>query len=221
MAASGAKAAKVIVTLAESLGRRVGRDRPVTTIASSAKTAEIVTAANPRLRAAIFQCLFWANAIGWSAAIVWTAGLPLMDLKHLAVEEPMSRQITGTADLQSPGQGTDSRLTLTDDRRIRSTYGCDLPGWTSTTCVPWGTALPAGPARIEYVDLPAGAGSTAHRMPLRVVVGSEVIYRRPYDEAISTARTRCLQTAIAGVGLWAVVNLVLTAFWKRGRGTGV
>lgn len=140
-----------------------------------------------------------------------------MDLKKLAAYEPVSWQVTGTAELQSLSQGTDSRLTLMDDRRVRSIYRCDLPGWTSTTCVPRGMALPAGPARIDYVDLPAGTGSTAHRMPLKVVVGSEVIYRRPYDEAIATARTRCLQTAIAGLGLWVVVNLALTALWKRGR----
>jgi hypothetical protein len=212
--------AKPIVTLAEFRGSGVGRGRAVPTIAASSKAAAIVTVANPRLRTAAFQCLFWANAIGWSAAIVWTAGLPLMDLKKLAADEPMSWQVTGTPELQSLGQGSDSRLILMDDRHMRSIYRCDLPGSTSTTCVPWGTALPAGSARIDYVDLPEGTGSTAHRMPLNVVVGDEVVYRRPYEEAISTARTRCLLRAIAGVGLWVAVNLALTALWKRGRRSG-
>jgi hypothetical protein len=176
-----------------------------------------VTVANQRLRTFIFQCLFWVNAIVWSAAIVWTAGLPLMDLRKLAADEPMSWQVTGTPELQPLGEGTDSRLTLLDDRRMRSIYRCDLPGSTSATCVPWGTALPVGSARIDYVDLPKGTGSTAHRMPLRVVVGDKEVYSRPYEEAISTARTRCLLIAVAGVALWLVVNLALTALWNRGR----
>ena len=179
-----------------------------------------MTAANLRLKTAAFQLLFWANAIGWSAAIVWTAGLPLMDLKKLAADEPMSWQVTGAAELQPLGHGTDSQLTLMDDRHTRSAYRCDLPGWTPTTCVPLGAPLPAGSARIEYVDLPEGAGSTAHRMPLSVVVGDEVVYHRPYEDAISTARTRCLLTAVVGVGLWLAVNLALTALWKRGRRSG-
>jgi hypothetical protein len=178
----------------------------------------IVTVANPRLRTFAFQFLFWANAIGWSAAIVWAAGLPLMDLKKLAAGEPMSWQATGTPELQPSGRGTESRLTLVDARRTRSIYRCDLPGSPSATCVPRGTTLPAGPARIDYVDLPEGTGSTAHRMPLRVVVGNDVIYRRPYEEAISTARTRCLLVAIGGVGLWLLVNFALTALWKRASG---
>jgi hypothetical protein len=176
-----------------------------------------VTATHQNFRAAFFQCLFWANAIAWSLAIMWTAGLPLMDLKKLASDEPMSWQVMGTPELQPLGQGTESQLTLIDGRHLRSIYRCDMPGSTSSSCVPWGTALPAGSARIEYVDLPEGTVSAAHRMPLRVVIGDTVVYRRSYEDAISTARTRCLLTAIAGVGLWLLINLVLTALWKRGR----
>lgn len=184
--------------------------------AASSKATAPVTAAHPRLRTAVFQCLFWANAIGWSAAILWTAGLPLMDLKKIA-DEPASRQATGTLALEPLGHGTDSELALTDRRHQRSTYRCDLPGSTSTTCLPLGTPLAAAPARIDYVDVPEGTGSTAHRMPLSVVVGDQEVYRRAYEDAIMAARKRCLLTAAAGVGLWLVVNLALSALWKRGR----
>ena len=178
-----------------------------------------MTPANRPIRAAAFQFLFWANAIGWSAALVWTAGLPLMDLKKLAANEPVSWQATGMPELQSQGQGTGPRLALLEDRNVRSTYRCDLPGWRSTACVPEGAPLPAGPARIDYVELPDGTGSSAHRMPLRIVVGNETVYRRPYEEAISAARNRCLLVAFAGVGLWLSFNFALTALWKRGQAT--
>ena len=176
-----------------------------------------MTRANSPLRAVAFQALFWANAIGWSAALVWQAGLPLMDLKKLAANEPMSWQVSGVAELQPPGEGSEARLTLLEDRRGRSTYRCDLTGLRSTTCIPQGTPLPAGRARVDYVDLPEGAGSPAHRMPLRVVIGGAVVYSRSFEEAVSTARNRCLMLAGAGVGAWLLVNLALTGLWKLGR----
>ncbi len=171
------------------------------------------------MRAVVFQILFWLNAIVFSGAMLWSAGLPLMDLKKLAAYEPMSWQVAGAAQLQSPGPGMAPQLTLLEDRHVRSIYRCDLPGLTSTTCVPAGLALPAARARIDYVDMPEGTGSPAHRMPLRIVVGDELVYRRPYEEAISAARTRCLLMGGIGVGLWLAVNLGLTALWKRGRKT--
>ena len=57
-------------------------------------------------------------------------------------------------------------------------------------------------------------------MPVSVVVGEAVIYHRPCEEAISTARTRCLLAALAGVGLWLAVSLGLAVLWKRGRTAG-
>jgi len=145
-----------------------------------------------------------------------TSGLPLMDLKKLAAVEPMSWQVAGAAQLQSPGPGMAPQLTLLEDRNVRSIYRCDLPGLTATSCVPAGVPLPAARARIDYVDMPAGTGSPAHRMPLRIVVGNELIYRRPYEEAILVARNQCLLVAGIGVCVWLVVNLGLTALWKRG-----
>ncbi len=175
-----------------------------------------MTPANRPVRTAVFQILFWINAIGCSAAILRTAGLPLMDLKTLAADEPLSWQVAGAAQLGAAGPGTAPQLTLLEDRNIRSAYRCDLPGLTSTTCVPAGAPLPEGRARIDYVDMPASAGSPAHRMPTRIVVGNELVYRRPYDEAISAARNRCLLVAAMGVALWLAINLGLTALWKRG-----
>ena len=179
-----------------------------------------MTPANRPVRAVVFQVLFWINAIGCSAAILWTSGLPLMDLKKLAANEPMSWQVAGTAQLQSADPGTAPQLTLLEDRHVRSIYRCDLPGLTSTACVPAGAPLSMARARIDYVDMPEGTGSPAHRMPLRIVVGNELIYRRPFEEAISSARNRCLLVAGIGVGLWLAVNLGLTALWKRGRKAG-
>ena len=176
-----------------------------------------MTSANHPLRAAAFRILFWANAIGWSAALVWQAGLPLMDLKKLAANEPMPWQVSGVPELQPLGEGSESRLTLLEDRRGRSTYRCDLTGLRSTTCIASGAPLPVGRARVDYVDLPDGAGSPAHRMPLRVVIGGEVVYSRSFEEAVSTARNRCLLLAAAGVGAWLVVNLALTGLWNLGR----
>ena len=54
-------------------------------------------------------------------------------------------------------------------------------------------------------------------MPLRVVIGGEVVYSRSFEEAVSTARNRCLLLAAAGVGAWLVVNLALTGLWNLGR----
>ena len=176
-----------------------------------------MTRANSPLRTVVFQALFWANAIGWSAALLWQAGLPLMDLKKLAANEPTSWQVSGVVELQSLGKGAESQLTLREGRRGRSTYRCDLAGLRSTTCIPSGTPLPVGQARVDYVDLPEGAGSPAHRMPLRVVIGGEVVYRRSFEEAVSTARNRCLLVAAAGVGAWLLVNLSLTGLWRLGR----
>ena len=172
--------------------------------------------ADGRRRAILFQLLSWANAIAWSAVLVWTAGLPLMDLKKLAADEPMSWQVTGMPELRPVGNDPEPRLALRQDDDVRSVYRCDLPGWRQATCVSAGT-LPAGQARVDYVDMPEGTGSPAHRMPLRVVVGNEVVFSRPYEEAISAARNRCLQVAAVGVVLWLTLNLALSALWKRGQ----
>ena len=175
-----------------------------------------MTPANRPVRAVVFQILFWLNAIAFSAAMLRTSGLPLMDLKKLAANEPMSWRVAGAAQFQAPGPGTAPQLALLEDRNVRSIYRCDLPGLPSTTCVPAGVALPAARARIDYVDMPEGTGSPAHRMPLKIVVGDDLVYSRPYEDAIEAARTRCLLVGGVGVGLWLAVNLGLTALWKRG-----
>ncbi len=172
---------------------------------------------NRRLRQAVFQSLGWINAIVFSAAIVWAAGLPLTDLKRLALADPWPREATGTLTVSSGGGGAAAPLGLLEHGNVWSVYRCDLPGWWTTACLPEGASLPVGPARIEYVNMPEGTGSSAHRMPVRVTVGDSVVYQRSYAEAVSAARDRCLEVGAAGVGLWLVANLALSLAWKRGQ----
>ncbi len=170
-----------------------------------------MTSAKSSRGQAVFHWLGWLNAIVWSAAVLWGAGLPLMDLKRLALAEPWPREAIGTL-VVAP-----QLALLEDDGRVRSSYRCDVPGWWSTGCLPDGTSLPAGPARIDYVGMSDAIGSGTHRMPVRVSVGDAVVFERPYADAIAAARTRCLEVAAAGVGLWLLFNLALSMLWKRAR----
>ena len=174
-----------------------------------------MTSANPGRRQAVFHTLGWLNAIVWSAAIVWVAGMPLMDLKKLALADPWPSAAMGTLGQAAPSAGDAPQLALLEQGNIRSIYRCDLPGWWTTRCLPEGTPLPAGPANIDYVGMSDAIGSSTHRMPVRVTVGDAVIFERSYADAISAARNRCLVVAAAGVGLWLAVNLALSMLWKR------
>ena len=179
-----------------------------------------MTSATPGRRQAVFQSLGWLNAIAWSAAIVWAAGMPLMDLKRLALADPWPRLATGRLERQAPPAGGTPLLTLLEPGPLRSIYRCDLPGWWTTSCLPEGTPLPAGPASVDYVGMPDAIGPSTHRMPVRVTVGDAVVFQRSYADAISAARNRSLAVAAVGVGLWLVVNLALSMLWKRGRKAG-
>lgn len=169
------------------------------------------------VRQAAFQWLGWLNAIAWSAAVVWAAGLPLMDLKKLALADPWPRQAAGTLERVSPAPGGAPQLALLSPGNARTFYRCDLPGWWVARCLPDDAPLPAGPARIDFVAVPEGTGSPAHRLPVRVMAGDAVVYERSYADAVAATRTRCLEVAGIGVAMWLVCNLALSVAWKWTR----
>jgi hypothetical protein len=148
------------------------------------------------------------------------AAWPLIDLQRLSGNEPVHKVATGLLEVSLTGFKQMKRVELIDNQNMHTTYSCDLVGYKNTTCIPELTPQPLKDARVEYVEMPEGIDSSAHRMPLRITVDGKLEFERTFAQAISVARYQRLVLVVIPVAIGIFMLWAFAAQSKRLRRQG-